>query len=411
MLNIYQRIAILYGLSVAFAFINHRFIQVQSTIAIMISALLVSSVALVAHHFYGLSFLDHLLIWFTGVDFKSVLMHGMLGYLLFAGALHIDLNSLKSQSASITTLATLGTLLSTLLVGFGLFWIAGMIGTHLRIIDCLLFGAIISPTDPIAVLATLKQLNCKASWQTIMAGESLFNDGIGIVIFTTLSQLAYATTPISYTQTLLFFMKTAVLGTSLGLLMGYFIFRILKQTHCPHLEIMLTIALVTTGYTIAESLGLSGPLAMVAAGIMIGNKGRQFALDTQSTQRLDDFWGLLDEILNTILFFMLGLSLMLITWHRLYAAMMIGAIIITLLARYICVSFSMRLVRIRTPQCSDIPNVLLTWGGLRGGLAVALALSLPQSHAANLILSMTYAVVVFSVVIQGLTIHKLIKGR
>jgi CPA1 family monovalent cation:H+ antiporter len=344
----------------------------------------------------------------TKIDFDETLLHGMLSFLLFAGALHVNINDLTNQYRVITGLATFGVLTSTFIVGT-LTWliINPLMGIKLSMLYCYLFGALISPTDPIAVLGILKTSGIPSSLKTKIAGESLFNDGIGVVIFLILLSIATGGHEIESGHIVLLFIQEALGGAFFGFGTGYLTYYMLKKIDNYQVEVLITLALVTGGYALAEALHFSAPIAIVVAGLLIGNHGRQFAMSDMTREHLDKFWELIDEVLNAVLFVLIGLEVMVISFS--YSILVAGAlaVLIVLAARFISVSVPiLMLKKFRTFS----PNVIkiLTWGGLRGGISVALALSLPAGEQRQLILAITYCVVIFSILVQGLTIGKVV---
>jgi monovalent cation:H+ antiporter, CPA1 family len=403
-------IAVLLLLASGFSYLNHRFLRLPSTIGLMAGALLVSLTAWVSGMIFpsvpaqASAFVQH-------IDFNQALLQGMLGFLLFAGALHIELGDLARQKAAVTVLATVGVALSTGLVG-GLTWILFLLlGVSVSPLYCLLFGALISPTDPIAVLALLKRIKARKALEVTIAGESLFNDGVGVVLFLGLLEAAVGGHGFDPGRLTVLFLREAVGGAAFGLAAGYLVYRLLKTVDNYHVEILLSLALVSAGYALANALHLSGPIAMVVAGLFIGNHGRLFALSPTTVQNLDLFWELIDEILNAVLFVLLGLEVLIVSFTGRYLIVGLLAIPIVLFARFASIELTVRLLRRR--QLVDRGMVrVLTWGGLRGAISVAMALSLPLLPGSaeterEVILVATYVVVVFSILVQGLTIGPL----
>ena len=389
------------------AYLNHRFIRMPTTIGVMAAALALS-LALIGLDAVGVAqglraYEESLL---RSIDFSDVLMQGMLSLLLFAGALHVDLSELKAYRWQVGALAVLGTLLSTLVVAYGMWLALPLVGLDLPLMYCLLFGALISPTDPIAVMGILKSAGAPKELELVIAGESLFNDGVGVVIFSLLlGMLASGLTP-TVGQGFELLLQEAGGGLLFGLGLGYVTFRLLKSVDNYQVEVLLTLAAVTGGYALASKLHVSGPLAMVVAGLMIGNHGRALAMSDTTRRYLDMFWELIDEILNATLFVLIGMEVLLVAFslHELAAAAV--AVAVTLLARLLTVGLPVRLL----PSAFKLPRgswKVLTWGGLRGGISVALALSLPPGPERNTVVALTYGVVVFSILLQGLSIGKI----
>lgn len=406
-MRLFDILALLITLTAIFSYINHRYLRLPLTIGVMLIGLIMS-LGLLALKPLGLDLTPQANTILGEIDFNQTLMHGMLSYLLFAGALHVNLADLAEQKWLIATLATLGVLASTTIIGVLLWLLLDLINIDLPFLYCLVFGALISPTDPIAVLGILRTVHAPKSLETKITGESLFNDGIGVVVFILISGFAFGETDITPGAVIAFFLKEALGGVIFGFVIGGITYAMLKRVDNYQVEILLTLALVTGGYAMAEVLHVSAPIAIVVAGLLIGNHGRLLAMSEITVERLDTFWELIDEILNAVLFVLIGLEILVITFgaHLLIAGVL--SIFIVLIARFISVGvpiFFIRKFRELTPGVIKI----LTWGGLRGGISVALALSLPASAERETILAITYCVVVFSILVQGLTIGRLIK--
>jgi CPA1 family monovalent cation:H+ antiporter len=391
------------------AYLNHRFVGLPTTIGVMVAAL-VLSVALVGLDALGMAhglreYEESLL---RSIDFSDVLMQGMLSLLLFAGALHVDMSELKTYRWPVSALAVVGTTLSTAAVGCGMWLALPLVGVQLPFIYCLLFGALISPTDPIAVAGILKSAGAPKALDLVIAGESLFNDGVGVVIFSLLlGVLASGMTP-TLGHGVEILLREAGGGLLFGLVLGYVTFRLLKSVDNYQVEVLLTLAAVTGGYALASTLHVSGPLAMVVAGLIIGNHGRALAMSDTTRRYLDMFWELIDEILNALLFVLIGMEVLLLVFSVNQLAAACVAIVVTLLARLLTVGVPVRLLR----GAFNLPLgswKVLTWGGLRGGISVALALSLPAGSERNTVVALTYCVVVFSILAQGLSIGYVIR--
>lgn len=406
-MRLFDILALLITLTAIFSYINHRYLRLPLTIGVMLIGLIMS-LGLLALKPLGLDLTPQANTILGEIDFNQTLMHGMLSYLLFAGALHVNLADLAEQKWLIATLATLGVLASTTIIGVLLWLLLDLINIDLPFLYCLVFGALISPTDPIAVLGILRTVHAPKSLETKITGESLFNDGIGVVVFILISGFAFGETDITPGAVIAFFLKEALGGVIFGFVIGGITYAMLKRVDNYQVEILLTLALVTGGYAMAEVLHVSAPIAIVVAGLLIGNHGRLLAMSEITVERLDTFWELIDEILNAVLFVLIGLEILVITFgaHLLIAGVL--SIFIVLIARFISVGvpiFFIRKFRELTPGVIKI----MTWGGLRGGISVALALSLPASAERETILAITYCVVVFSILVQGLTIGRLIK--
>jgi CPA1 family monovalent cation:H+ antiporter len=392
------------------AYVNHRFVGLPTTIGVMAAALVLSLV-LIGLDVAGLApgLLQHEESFLRSIDFSHVVMQGMLSLLLFAGALHVDMRALSKHRWLVSGLAVLGTPLSTVLVGFGMWLALPLIGVHLTLVYCLLFGALISPTDPIAVMGILKTAGAPRSLELVIAGESLFNDGVAVVIFALLVGTQATGSPPALGNALLLLLREAGGGLAFGVVLGYATFFLMRSIDNYHVEVLLTLAAVTGGYALASALGISGPLAMVVTGLILGNDGRALAMSDTTRQYVDMFWELIDEILNAVLFVLLGMEVLIVvfTANELIAAGV--AITVTLLARLVSVGLPTRLLE----RGVGLPTgswKVLTWGGLRGGISVALALSLPPGPERNSVVAFTYCVVVFSVLAQGLSIGPAIRN-
>jgi Na+:H+ antiporter len=396
-------VAVLLTLTAVFSYVNHRWLGWPTTIGVMAIALAVSLVVL------GLDKLgvstprgqEHLLL--SHIDFSMVLMQGMLSFLLFAGALHVDWLLLRAYWWQIGALALAGTAVSTALIGFGTWWLLPLAGLHLPLVYCLLFGALISPTDPIAVLSVLKTARVPHAVETTIAGESLINDGVGVVIFTLLLTMLESGRPPTVAEGATLFVHEALGGVALGGVLGWAVYRLLRSIDEPQVEVLLSLATVVGGYAVAQALHVSGPLAMVASGLLLGNEGRATAMSERTRTLLDMFWATIDEVLNGVLFVLVGLEAALVEFPPgwwLAAALVIAC---SLGARWLVAGLPMTLL----PSLFRLPKGsgwMLTWGGVRGGISVALALSLPAGRERDTVLMLTYCVVVFSILVQGLTI-------
>ena len=404
--------ALLITLAAIFSFINYRFIRLPTTIGLMLIALVLSLLLVLAGKLGLAEFQLQAEKILSQIDFNTTLMHGMLSFLLFAGALHVDLNELKEQKWVIASLATIGILTSTFLIGTVSWYVLGWLDISLPFIYCLLFGALISPTDPIAVMGILKTTGAPKTLEIKIAGESLFNDGVAVVVFIVLLSIATNSgteSSIGVGHIALLFVEEAIGGIVYGFVIGFVTYLMLKNVNNYQVEILLTLALVMGGYALATKLHVSGPLAMVVAGLMIGNHGRQFAMSDITREHLDTFWQLIDEILNAVLFVLLGLEVLVLTFTGNYLLAAALLVPIVLLVRFISVGVPVTLLRFKREFSPHVIKIL-TWGGLRGGISIALALSLPQGLERELILALTYVIVIFSIVGQGLTIGKLIRA-
>ena len=408
-MSLYNVFALLLVIAAVFGYLNHRFLRFPATIGLMVLALL-SSIGVVIMGRLQLPPVLHLMKALQTIDFQTVLMQVMLSFLLFAGAIHVDAQQLGQERKPVIVLATVGMLISTSIVGFAMFALLPVFDLALPLPWCLLFGALISPTDPIAVLGILKQAGIPKNLEISIVGESLFNDGVAVVLFVSLEQFATATpgmTPDLHSVGVLF-AREALGGIALGAVIGYFGYRMLRSIDNYQVEVLITLALVTGGTALATSLHTSGPLAIVVAGLIIGQQGRQLGMSDLTREYIDKFWEMLDEIMNAILFVLIGFEILVLHFETVYLLVGVCAIAIVLIARLLAVYLPLRLLRF-THVLSEHSVKVMTWGGLRGGISVALALSLPHSEARELLVAVTYIVVIFSIVVQGLTISPLVK--
>jgi Na+:H+ antiporter len=404
---LFNVIAVLITLAALFSYVNFRTFRLPTTIGVMIIGLALSTV-LILLGLLGVNLQQPAERVLASVDFEEALLHGMLGFLLFAGALHIDINDLAEQRWVVAILATAGVLVSTACVGL-LSWLAfGLLGLGVPILLAFLFGALISPTDPIAVLGILKSTKTPKSLATMVAGESLFNDGVGVVVFLVLLAVVKEPAGVTAREVLTVLLVEAVGGVLFGLALGFAAFQLLKRVDNYQVEILVTLALVTGGFALADALHTSGAIAMVVAGLLIGNHGRMFAMSAATREHLDSFWELVDEILNAVLFVLLGLELLVLKLSIPFLVAGVVAIVVVLVARWLSVAGIAALFWRRKTFTPGAVKVL-TWGGLRGGISVALALSVPPGPHRAALLAVTYVVVAFSIVVQGLTIGPLVR--
>lgn len=400
-------IALLLTLTGVFAYINHKFLRLPLSVGVMGLSLTLSLLLIVGEHL-GLPIRGWANDTVANINFSETLLDGMLSFMLFAGSLHVDLDELMEQKTTVAILATLGVLLSTVLVGCSTWFVFGLLGLSLPILGCLTFGALISPTDPIAVMGLLKEIKAPRSLSTKIAGEALFNDGVGIVVFLLILRMwATGTDSFHWKHTLVLLLTEVVGGIAIGLLLGYLCFRLLRSIDNYQVEVMLTLALVSGGYQLASALHSSGPLAIVTAGIYIGNYGRKRAMTDATRVHLDAFWEMIDEVLNGILFVLIGLQILVLTFQRGYYAAALAAIPLVLIARFLSLAFPLLAMKIL--RGVETPISILTWGGLRGGLSIAMALSLPPSNAREVIVICTYAVVAFAMLVQATTMPWLLR--
>ncbi len=405
-MSLFQLSSAILCLAAVFAYINHRFIKLPTTIGIMLLSLVLSLVLIFFGEF-GVGLEDYARGIVSSIDFNQALLHGMLSFLLFAGALHVNINDLNEQKWVIGTLATIGVISSTFVIGTAIFYLLQWLGIAVSYIYCLVFGALISPTDPIAVMGILKVVGAPKTLETKIAGESLFNDGVGVVVFLVLLGIATGGGELSTSSVVSLFAIEAIGGIMFGLGLGFLGFFMLRGVDNYQVEVLVTLALVMGGYVLAEVIHVSAPIAIVVAGLFIGNQGRMLAMSDKTRERLDDFWELIDEILNAVLFLLIGMEILILTFSKQFMIAGLFAIPIVLLARLVCVGTPIQIMK-RFRTFTPYAITILTWGGLRGGISVALALSIPQGPAREPLLVITYFVVVFSILVQGLTIKRVL---
>ena len=402
--------ALLLTLAAIFSYINFRFLKLPTTIGIMLIAMLISISLVVLGHCGFESIQNKATVVLEGIDFNKALMHGMLSFLLFSGALHVNLEDLDQHKWIISILATFGVVMSTFMVGSIAWMVFLLIGLKLPFIYCLLFGSLIAPTDPIAVIGILKKAGVPKSLETKITGESLFNDGVAVVVFLVIMGIVTGGHDVTAGHIMLLFMEEAVGGVLFGLAIGWLAYRMLKSVDNYQVEVLLTLALVMGGYAFARVIHVSGPIAMVVAGIFIGNRGRLFAMSENTREHLDSFWELMDEILNAVLFLLIGLEILVLTIKGNYLIASLIMIPVVLLARFISVGIPVTFMR-RIRDFSPHAVKILTWGGLRGGISVALALSIPNGPEREVLLTVTYIIVIFSILVQGLTIERFVASK
>ncbi|HWB28827.1 MAG TPA: sodium:proton antiporter [Chitinophagaceae bacterium] len=395
-------------LSAAFGYINYKLLKLPHTIGIMVLSLLASLVVIQVGKLYPSVFSGTSSV-IKNIDFYTVLMKMMLSFLLFAGAIQINAKSLKSEAIPIITFSTVGLLISTFAVG-GLFYLAtSLLKLNIDFISCLLFGSLISPTDPIAVLGILKKANIPRTLETKICGESLFNDGVAVVVFITLFEvLQSGSGDVSFSHILSLFLKEAVGGLVFGAVLGYAGFIILRSIDDYMVEALITLAIVMGGYYLADQLHISGPLAMVVAGVITGNKSREQGMSEITRRYIDHLWEMIDEVLNAVLFLLIGLEMIVIPFNSTLLWLGCITIVIVLFARFISVFLPLRVLLFKETFEKNAVTIL-TWGGLRGGLSVALALSLPSTMHGGVFVPVTYIVVLFSIIVQGLTVGRIAK--
>ncbi len=438
MLSLFEIAALLLVLSAGLSWVNRAYLKLPHTIGLLVMALFASFILMAMEAFFpSIGLTDTMQSALGQIDFNETLMKGMLGFLLFAGALHVDLNKLKDAKWAIGSMATFGVVLSTFIVGAGFWGLAKLFGLDIPFIWALVFGSLISPTDPVAVLSILKTVKMPKSLETKIAGESLFNDGVGVVVFTLILAIAtggagghalfdefqlagpiMAATgggSIGVLDVIELFVVDAVGGAILGAIAGWITYRMMARIDEHAIEILISLACVAGTYALAQRIDilghhLSGPIAVVIAGLMIGNKGASVAMSEHTQETLFGFWEMIDEILNSVLFLLIGLEILVLGLVPQYAFIGAVAIPLVLLARLCAVFVPMKVIgTFKNFTKGAVP--VLTWGGVRGGISVALALSLPDNEYKPLILTATYAVVVFSIIVQGLTIKKVVESR
>ncbi|NNN44637.1 MULTISPECIES: sodium:proton antiporter [Vibrio] len=416
-MSVYYTLCFLSAAAMMIAFINSKIVKMQTTIAITAGSMMLSLLIILAGQNDGFHLKQIATETITSINFENFLLKGILGFLLFAGGLGIKLPNLKDQKWEIIALALGATLFSTFFIGFILYAFCQFIGIQLDLIYCLLFGSLISPTDPIAVLAIVKKLDAPKRIATQIEGESLFNDGFGLVIFVTLFIIAFGNETPSILSVSTLFAQEAIGGIVYGFFLGLLFHYLISATDDHSMELLLTIGIPTAGYVFADVIHVSGPLAMVVSGIMIGNWTRFIGFSKESEEHLDHFWELVDEFLNGVLFLLIGMSMLLFEFHQEDWILMALAIPLVLCGRYLSVWISyLGFKRFRRYNPWSVK--ILTWGGLRGGLALAMALSIPAGvmvipdkliDVKEILMVMTYAVVVFSILVQGSTITPMIE--
>tara|TARA_B100001057_G_C22816322_1_gene937585 strand:+ start:566 stop:1858 length:1293 start_codon:yes stop_codon:yes gene_type:complete len=416
-MSVYYTLCFLSAAAMLIAFLNSKVGKMQTTIAITAGSMMLSLIIVIAGQNDWFHLTEIASNTVASINFEDFLLKGILGFLLFAGGLGIKLPHLKDQKWEITVLALGATLFSTFFIGSVLYGFCQLIGIPFDFIYCLLFGALISPTDPIAVLAIVKKLDAPKRISTQIEGESLFNDGFGLVIFVTIFTIAFGHEAPTVGSVTLLFMQEALGGIIYGFALGLLFHYLISSTDDHSMELLLTIGVPTAGYAFAEVLHVSGPLAMVVSGIMIGNWTRFIGFSKVSEEHLDHFWELVDEFLNGVLFLLIGMSMLLFDFHEEDFILMAFAVPLVLAARYLSVALSYVGFK-RYRAYNSWSTKILTWGGLRGGLALAMALSIPSGiwviqdkliDVKEIVLVMTYAVVVFSILVQGSTITPMIE--
>jgi monovalent cation:H+ antiporter, CPA1 family len=406
-MEIYNIITLVIVLAAVFGYINHRFIKLPGTIGIMIISLVASLVVVGIGNIFPQFF--YKTIEAIGIiDFQTILMKIMLSFLLFAAAIRFDIKKLKKERLSIATFSTIGVIISTFVVGTLMFATTSFLGLSVNYLSCLLFGALISPTDPLAVISILRKANIPASLETKISGESLFNDGVALVLFITFFEIAQlGVDTISIGKVVWLFIKEAGGGLLFGAILGYFGYLALKSIDNYGLEVMITLAIVMGGYSVANTMHISGPLAMVVAGLITGNKSLDEAVKDTTRDYIQKFWNMIDKLMNAILFLLIGFEMLIVPFNLTLLWLGCITILIVLFGRFVSVSLPIVFLKYDSFAKNTIP--ILTWGALRGGISVALALSVPKEMYGNMFVSLTYIVVLFSIIVQGLTIGRFAK--
>lgn len=408
-MDYYAIASILIVLSAIFSYINVRFLKLPITIGLMIITIVMTVIIVVIGQFDN-TLLLHEKELISQIDFKTVLLDIMLSFLLFAGALHTNFDQLKIQRRPVLVFATLGVLVSTFLVGLFMYYMFSILGYHINFIYCLLFGALISPTDPIAVLGILKKAGAAKKLEAKIVGESLFNDGVGVVIFLTIYAIAAKpNAAIEFSDIAILFGQEVIGGLVLGLILGYITYKLMKSIDNYEVEVIITLAVVMGGSLLAHQWHLSAPLAMVTAGLMVGNDTMRHSAMSEITETyVDKFWELVDVLLNTVLFVMIGMEMLVLNFETNYVVAGLIAVPLVLLSRYMSLWLPIKFFS-KKLQFVKHTNLIMTWGGLRGGISIALALSLTQEMHRELFLVITYIIVVISIIGQGLTVGPIIK--
>jgi len=405
-MDLFNVITILVVVSAAFAYINERFVKLPYTIGAMVIAI-VMSVVLTITGWVNPELTNPLKELISQVDFSTILLEVMLSFLLFAGALHTNFDQLKVQRGPILAFATFGVLVSTFLIGMVMWFVLGWMGLQVNLVYCFLFGSLISPTDPIAVLGILKKVGVPKKLETKIVGESLFNDGVGVVVFLTIFGIASkGLEHVTAMEVGIIILEEVGGGILLGLILGFIAYRLMKSIDDYSVEVLITLAIVMGGYLLAQKLHFSGPLAVVVAGLIVGHDTVRDSTMSEITELyIDKFWETWDALLNGVLFVLIGLEILILPFERSYVIAGLIAIPLILMARYLALSIPILVFK---KKLNFVPNtnIIMTWGGLRGGISIALALTLTSSMERDLFLIITYIVVIFSIIVQGMTIGK-----
>lgn len=406
-MSFFEIIGALLATVAVFGYLNHKFIRLPDSIGITATGMVISLLLAVVGHHYPVA-IQWASDFSEGLDFSEAVFHGLLGVLLFAGSLHVNISEIAKQRLSIFTLATVGVVISTAVVGVGMYWLLKTLGVPVALVYCLLFGALISPTDPIAVLGLLKTAGVPKALEMDITGESLSNDGTGVVLFLVLLGIATGTAEASVASVSKMLAMEVGGAVVVGLALGYGAFFMLKGVDSYPVEILITLALATGGYSLAERLHVSAPLAVVISGLVVGNQGAAHAMSETTRQHLFSFWELLDEVLNLVLFGLIGIKLLSLADTDVSWAAAAMAIPLVLLARFVSVGLPLLALK---PWLNSVTHTvkILTWGGLRGGISIALALSLPEFEGKSLFVVATYGVVLFSLIVQAPTLSPLLR--
>lgn len=406
-MSFFEIIGALLATVAVFGYLNHKFIRLPDSIGITATGMVISLLLAVVGHHYPVA-IQWASDFSEGLDFSEAVFHGLLGVLLFAGSLHVNISEIAKQRLSIFTLATVGVVISTAVVGVGMYWLLKALGIPVALVYCLLFGALISPTDPIAVLGLLKTAGVPKALEMDITGESLSNDGTGVVLFLVLLGIATGTAEASVASVSKMLAMEVGGAVVVGLALGYGAFFMLKGVDSYPVEILITLALATGGYSLAERLHVSAPLAVVISGLVVGNQGAAHAMSETTRQHLFSFWELLDEVLNLVLFGLIGIKLLSLADTDVSWAAAAMAIPLVLLARFVSVGLPLLALK---PWLNSVTHTvkILTWGGLRGGISIALALSLPEFEGKSLFVVATYGVVLFSLIVQAPTLSSLLR--
>lgn len=406
-MKLFETFSILIVLAAAFAYVNHRFVKLPSAIGLMFLSLL-SSILVILIGTLSPAFLSQATLALANFDFTELLMGSMLSFLLFAGAIHVKFSELKKVLWPVTLFSTFGVVIATFAIGGSVYYFLPLFQIQMPLLYCLLFGSLIAPTDPIGVLGVLKEAKVPKDLEMKITGESLFNDGVGVVVFLTILEIAQKPVPPTWIEISTLFLQEAVGGIIFGLIIGYLGFWLMRSIDNYAVEILITLAMVMGGYSLAQHLHISGPLAMVVAGLLVGNHGKEHAMSETTGEYIDKFWELIDEVLNSLLFVIIGLELMVIKFTSSFMFIGVITIFVVLLTRYVSILLPAQIIRLKE-DISQKTILLLVWGGLRGGISIALALSLKPEYGKDLWVALTYFVVAFSILVQGLTVGKLAK--